>query len=243
MLFNTKTKLVILAAAGLILVSGGNAFALNFSEFSDTVTSSFSGDPFAPNRLIAGASIFVFIFLIYGGFRLWKRQAEQTVERHYEIVKQRHQAYMEAVKSGKGQKRQWFRLYAPAEFEWLPPHRPVPGNRPKFKQDRLVDVSAGGIGFLTTETLEAGDQLKLILYTGEGSPIFVDAHVVRVIPDKDSGGLMSSIGAAFDNLSEADRDRMIAWIARRQRDLIVGSDMPAGTGKGAAPPSTSEYPE
>lgn len=225
-----KTALTTLSTAVLLLAACGDACALTFNEFSSSVTSTFDSDPFAINRLVAGLSLIVFMFFIYGAFRMWKKQTDQAVDHHYELVKQRHEAYLEALRTGKGQKRQWFRLYSPAEFEWQPPHRPAQGTRPKFKQDRLIDVSAGGIGFLTSEVLEAGDRIKLILYTGEGSPMYMEGHVARVIPDQESGGLVSLVGVAFDDITEAERDRMLAWIARRQRDQL--------SERGGHPPET-----
>lgn len=225
-----KTGITTLLTALLLLASSGDACALTFNEFSSSVTSTFDSDPFAINRLIAGVSLVVFMFIIYAAFRMWKKQTDQAVDHHYELVKQRHEAYLEALRTGKGQKRQWFRLYSPAEFEWQPPHRPAQGKRPKFKQDRLTDVSAGGIGFTTSEVLEAGDRIKLILYTGEGSPMYLEGRVARVLPDPESGGLVSSAGVAFEGLTEAEQDRMLAWIARRQRDQL--------SERGGRPPET-----
>ncbi len=204
----------------MLLAYPGECQAITFDDFSTTVNGAFASDPFAGNHLIALVSMILLALLVVVSFKWGWRKEIKNVDQHYEQVKKRHNQYMAAVQAGQAQKRQWFRLREPAEFEWLPPHRPSLARRPKYKSDRVIDLSAGGIGFTTTEVLELEDTIRLILYTDEKEPLYLSGRVVRILPDEQSGGMASLIGVSFDDMPESERNRLNAWLIKRQRDFI-----------------------
>lgn len=204
----------------LTTLPGTTVLAVSFADFSSITSSSFSKNPWYAANFIALAALIFFLALTYAGYKYSQNRETKNIDRHYEIVKHRQEKYAEVNPSAEGQKRQWFRLNTRAEFEWLPPHRPAQNKRPRYKRDQLIDISAGGVGFLTSETVECGNEIKLILHPGEGSPMYLNGTVVRVTPEEKGDDMIFSVGVCFDNIRTADQDRLLSWIIKRQRSAI-----------------------
>lgn len=116
------------------------------------------------------------------------------------------------------QQRNWFRLATRAEFKWIYAEQALRVRANRYKVDRLIDVSGGGICFSTAEYLKSGDRIKILLNTGKGEPIFLDGSVIRVA----EGDGKRKVSVEFTGIRDGQRDKIIAWITDRQRLTLHG---------------------
>jgi len=84
---------------------------------------------------------------------------------------------------------------------------------------QTVNISAGGIGFVTSAAYDVGDLLALVLDLGEDPRLRLQARVLHVDPlprQRDR----RRIGARFTELARHDEDRLVRWILRRQAERL-----------------------
>ena len=86
---------------------------------------------------------------------------------------------------------------------------------------RLVDMSANGIGFLTQEKCSTGDWLKIKLKLPLFPPLKLNllGKVVDAVADKGNHG-ETRIGVSFVYRCEQEEDGIIKYLFKRQRERI-----------------------
>lgn len=85
--------------------------------------------------------------------------------------------------------------------------------------EQTINLSAGGMGMVTSETYDVGDLLTVALDLGEEPILRVEARVLhaRPIPREPHRRF---IGARFTKLTRADEDRLVRWMFRRQAERL-----------------------
>lgn len=86
----------------------------------------------------------------------------------------------------------------------------------------LVDVSAGGIGLRLGEgdTLGSGAKAIVQIPLGEGTS-FLATGVIRHIESRETAvGRERVAGVEFDDLTARERERLVAWVSTRERELL-----------------------
>ena len=88
-----------------------------------------------------------------------------------------------------------------------------------------VNISAGGLSFLTTEKIKTGNILELKLILTPDSHFLniygTVIHTDHTKTDKDNTNLeLNRIGVKFHHLTEAERDTLVQYSLTRERELI-----------------------
>ncbi|MCL5056452.1 MAG: PilZ domain-containing protein [Actinobacteria bacterium] len=192
----------------------------NWNEVSKSINNSLSGnDVFSMKNILALFLTILIFFLVYQIFKMsWKREEKRSYERRRSRISLRPLAPQ--------QKRYWFRLKTDSEFEWATAEEASKARKINYKKDRLVDLSGGGLCFITLEQLNAGDDIKLLLDIGRGKPLSLDGHVVRVDEITRQDNTMQKVSVQFGEIVEGERDRIVSLIMNRQRDSIQTEKMP-----------------
>lgn len=94
-----------------------------------------------------------------------------------------------------------------------------PSKGPAFETGDCIDLSASGARFSTRWPLSKGWYVKLVITTPEVNSVTVVAlgRVVRV--DKEEETAIYDTACNFEAIHEEDRERLIAYIFKRQREM------------------------
>jgi hypothetical protein len=92
-----------------------------------------------------------------------------------------------------------------------------PGGIP-IAQVADVNLSGGGIGFLSPRHFAVGDKLKLKVVLPPFTPIDTTAQVIRSMPAKDNPG--HEIATEFVGLSPNDQEHLIRYILQTQAERL-----------------------
>lgn len=186
-----------------------------WNKVSGSISNSLGGnDVFSIKNILALFLMILIFSLAYQIFKMsWKREEKRSNERRRQRVNLRPLAPQ--------QKRYWFRVQTNSEFEWVTAEEAAKARRIRYKKDRLVDISGGGLCFITSEKLNTGDDINLLLDTGGGkTPLYLGGHVVRVEELKGRDIAVNKVSVQFGELLEGERDRIITHIMNRQRDTM-----------------------
>lgn len=115
------------------------------------------------------------------------------------------------------QLRSWTRVTARVPVRY----RPLHGRSGRWMTAESRDVGGGGLMLRTKHPLEPGQLLELAIELPQ-RPVEVVAEVVRVeSPGGDDGESPGEYAAAlkFVKIAEADRDRVIRFVLRRQAEM------------------------
>ncbi|PKM78336.1 MAG: hypothetical protein CVU90_02210 [Firmicutes bacterium HGW-Firmicutes-15] len=156
-------------------------------------------------------------------FRWYGAREEEAQRNSYKLYKERQ---AKVARSSPGQKhdRKWFRLRTKEEFQWILNAQAEKSKEKDYKRDHLVDISGDGLCFTTAETLNTNDEILFFLNTGEGKTLSVTGRAVRIVEETNPDNIMYNISVKFGNLLPGERDRIVAWILKRQRDAIHGEN-------------------
>lgn len=97
-----------------------------------------------------------------------------------------------------------------------------------------LDISGGGMLLTRLDTLAVGRAVRFSLQLDEGEPVLGRAHVVRAAGE-------GRRALVFDEISRADRERLIRFIFERQRAAIAEASEKPAPHRGA--PRVSELPK
>jgi c-di-GMP-binding flagellar brake protein YcgR len=79
-----------------------------------------------------------------------------------------------------------------------------------------VNLSGGGVGFVTQRTFNLGDTLVLRIVLPSSPPLTAKAKIVRMVPlQKDQSSF--SIGAQFTELDHEDQERILKFLLALDR--------------------------
>jgi len=115
------------------------------------------------------------------------------------------------------QRRQWVRLPCklPIRFREV---GAGPSVEPSIGE--TLDISGGGLLFITHSPVEAGQIVELELNLPTPPPLFCKAKLLRLLESPKVEGGSSKVISEFAEISEGMRDRIISFIFEKQREWI-----------------------
>lgn len=101
-------------------------------------------------------------------------------------------------------------------------HRLVQVSKAGIALPRLtsVNISGGGISFLSPRQFQEGDQLDLRLILPPFTPIQTKVAITRVIPMEESGKAAWSTGTRYIQINQEDHERLIRHILHIQAERL-----------------------
>lgn len=201
---------VFLLLMNLILTLPARA-EVTYHDVSRSISDSFSGSRVNVAGILLTILFFALVFLIFR--LLWLRKEKELGQKRITRVTLRPK--------GQPHKRSWFRLKTSAEFKWVLAEEAPRKNEEQYNMDRLVDISGGGVSFITGQKLNPGDEIKFILDTGKGKPMLISGRVLRSDQESEQNSATYKVSAQFGNLTNGERDRIVSFIMRRQRDITT----------------------
>ena len=220
--------LAVLFGSGITL----QAQALTWDDFAKSLSTTVSE---GPGLSIVGLLVFVLIILIVCLIVLILSLNRFQHKNTQRLVSDRHKrkwAYS-VVTLPEGeipQKRMYYRLRADTALQWLPARSAYyANNADEYYEDRLWDISAGGLSFVTQETLNLGDKLIFLFDYGGNAPLRLEGSVTRLEETPDSNPQSYTdeeqpcynVGIRFNSILEDEREIIISWIMKRQRTSIT----------------------
>lgn len=114
------------------------------------------------------------------------------------------------------QKRHSVRLAInlPVQFSFLE------GNDDSVYQGLTVDISAGGLLFSTSQSLKAGERLKVELSLSDQMKISSVARVVRIFHKDEGTQHRYGVAVEFEDITETQRDKIFKFVFDKQREWI-----------------------
>jgi hypothetical protein len=136
--------------------------------------------------------------------RVAKAEAEADVEREA-----RRQAVI-AELAARREQRQWVRVPAHLRLELaeLDAHEHL-----RVREFETLNISGGGLAFLSHDPFPTGALLELKLDLGEGRPLAVPGVIRRTEPGPDAESA-SLVVLSFGAIDNASRERIIRWVAK-----------------------------
>ena len=93
----------------------------------------------------------------------------------------------------------------------------------KFKPINIattVDISGGGLCFLTNDPIEAGQILDVEINMPERDPVFCQVKVVRLQQPDGKKLTTTKVFSSYLDITETQRDRIVSYVLEKQRELI-----------------------
>ncbi|MGI6436324.1 MAG: flagellar brake protein [Syntrophomonadaceae bacterium] len=172
------------------------------------------------NMIGLGLTLIIF-GLLMAAFKIYTGLQQKGWQRFYnDYCHKRLLVGASTLPDGSPQKRQWFRLPTQAWLKWFHFRGFAPNHDHEYKQDRMVDIGGGGLSFTTEKKLDIGAVITFLLDVGSGEPLSVWGRVVRVQEKTPTEPQQYSIAIQFADLPNADRQRLLSWIMKGQRDAI-----------------------
>ncbi|CFX66012.1 PilZ domain [Syntrophomonas zehnderi OL-4] len=114
------------------------------------------------------------------------------------------------------QRRQWVRVPVsiPLKFGLLNEDEST-----TVHETTTVDISGGGVCFLTRNPLAAGQLLDAEIDLPNREPVYCQLKVLRVLETKTEGSVNKAFSEYYD-ISESQRERIIAYVFEKQREWI-----------------------
>lgn len=180
---------------------------VTYHDVSSSITDAFSGKQMFSSKNIIGTIVTILFFaLVILIFRMsWQRQEKELSQKQHNRIKLRP--------LDRQQKRKWYRLRTNMEFKWIPASEAY---KNKYNNDRLADISGGGLCFETAKELNTGDKIKLLLDLGGGKTLSTQGRVLRIEKETGQENKMYKVSIQFEGLSNRERDRVISFIMKRQ---------------------------
>ena len=131
-------------------------------------------------------------------------------------------SFFHATKFSRSQNRRYMRLDAALPLTYRVVEKATPGERPSSEtyQARSVDISGGGLCFLATEPLAAGDVILLNIQL-PGKPLgSIESNILRVIPVEGKTPAQYKHLMQFVSIEQQQRERIVKFIFEKQREAI-----------------------
>lgn len=115
------------------------------------------------------------------------------------------------------QRRNWVRVSATLHLRYCLQ------SEEKFKIINIattVDISGGGLCFLTNDPIEAGQILEMEINLPDRDPVFCQVKVVRLQQPDGKKLTTTKVFSSYLDITEAQRDRIISYVLEKQRELI-----------------------
>ncbi|MDD3364041.1 MAG: flagellar brake domain-containing protein [Syntrophomonas sp.] len=115
------------------------------------------------------------------------------------------------------QRRQWVRVPTKLAMRF----RAISsGKNEKPYVGETVDISGGGLLFVTLDPVEEGQMVELEIALPGPTPLFCKAKLLRILEKPKKEGATSKVILEFTEISEGQRDRIISYIFEKQREWI-----------------------
>ena len=120
------------------------------------------------------------------------------------------------------QKRAYVRLEVilPIEYRLINDSNDSADDPEVFHNGHTVNISAGGVLFSTDMRLETQQHLEVKLYIPNYEPFNCQAKVLRVFDKVDSKRKYFWVAIQYEEISDAERDRIFNYIFEKERELI-----------------------
>jgi len=115
------------------------------------------------------------------------------------------------------QRRQWVRVPATLPLRY---RLPSDAHFNPINLATTIDISGGGLCFLTNDPIEAGQILDMEINLPDREPVFCQIKVVRLQQPDGKKGTTTKVFSTYLDLTEAQRDRIISFVLEKQRVLI-----------------------
>ncbi len=205
-----------------------------WTEFARALNNSMGGNQlFSRNTFIVLAITIVITALLFIMNRIyWKNRKEEIAEHEKRRLKHVEQP-VKPQPSASHQRRQWFRIKTSLLIKWIQALRASTVKENQYNRDQLVDISGGGLSFTTHSALSPGDDLNFQLDIGGKRPLNFKGKVLRVQDDGDTVQPTYFVAIQFSELLSGERDRLVSWILKGQREDLQEIKME----ENAAPPA------
>lgn len=117
------------------------------------------------------------------------------------------------------QRRQWVRVPATILMRYCMKNETEEESSPIYEAT-TVDISGGGICFLTKDPIEAGKIIDAEINLPNREPIFCQIKVLRLLEQAKKEGETSKAVSEFYDISENQRDRIVSFVFEKQREWI-----------------------
>jgi hypothetical protein len=193
---------------------------MTYSEFSQGLKSNLGNDQIFS---MSGFIIFIiFILIIVGAvllFRWYEAKEDEARRSSYKLYKER-QKQVASSSPGQQHNRKWFRLRTKAQFQWILSAQAETAKEKDYQRDQLVDISGDGLCFTTAKALNTDDEILFFLDTGDGKKLTLTGRAVRIAEETNQYPAVYNVSVKFGYLRPGERDRIVAWILKRQRAAI-----------------------
>ncbi|WP_197079039.1 PilZ domain-containing protein [Candidatus Syntrophocurvum alkaliphilum] len=215
-----KYKLFILSIILIndLFINIDSVLAYSWYEFSSSMSRSFNKvDIFSfSNLFILILIILTIAFIIYFLRREAVRQNLEARQAYKEFLKQ--QRIKRLPQAVEGQKRNWFRLKTELDIQWIPSSLADKYNKKDYYKGCVINISGGGLLFRSNELVTANEVEFYIELDGE--LMHLNGEVVRVEEEQENDDKKYLVGVKFINIKEVQRDYIISWITKSQREEV-----------------------
>lgn len=115
------------------------------------------------------------------------------------------------------QRRQWVRVPASILMRYWVKNE---DETSPIYEATTVDISGGGICFLTKDPVEAGQLLEVEINFPYRDPVFCQLKVLRLLETANKEGAVNKVVSEFYEISENQRDRIVSFVFEKQREWI-----------------------
>ncbi|ATW24303.1 flagellar brake protein [Candidatus Formimonas warabiya] len=119
----------------------------------------------------------------------------------------------------KDEKRRWFRLPVHMDLIYSKSNAGLAPGSTDFITAPLIDLSAGGLLFMTREKLSIGDLLNLMIEFTDHQKFLLVGKVLRVAPNQNQD-YPYQVGVQFVGIKEKEQDQIIKLLFQYQREQI-----------------------
>lgn len=116
------------------------------------------------------------------------------------------------------QRRHWVRVASTLDIEYSSISATPESNL--TYTGKTIDISGGGVRFITKGALEPGEIINLKIYLPSRSPVITKARIIRILEKAKSEGESNKAVLEYSDINENDRERIIKYVFEKQRELI-----------------------
>ncbi len=191
-------------------------FSLAEPSSSETSTLEGIGSAFASaldSRSPVAIALIAVIVVVLGGAALrWHRDAARVAEAEAEadVAREARRRAVIAELSARREQRQWLRVPAHLRLELAELDA---NDHLRVREFETLNVSGGGLAFLSHDPFPIGALLEFKLDLGEGRPLVLPGVIRRTEPGP-AADAASLVVLAFGAVDNATRERLVRWVSK-----------------------------
>lgn len=196
-----------------------HADVVDWSSFTRTVNDTFSGNnPHSSNNIIV-LLLALFTVVLFAVISRFYQAKEKKEILQYEVNREKKRSQLNSSADAK-QQRKWFRIRQSLLLKWIPSFKAIYARESQFEKAELIDISGGGLRFQTDSMLKVDDELTFVLDIGDKKPLSLRGRVLRVEEKEAPDRPVFQVAVQFGDLLSGERDRLVSWITKGQREII-----------------------